>query len=113
MRQVFWNLLSNAVKFSSRRSDARIEVRATESGSEWVFHVRDNGAGFDPVHADGLFGVFRRLHGELEFEGTGVGLAIVKRVVEWHGGRVWAQATDGQGATFFFTLPANRIVRHD
>lgn len=105
LRQVLLNLAGNALKFTSRRADARIEIGVMREGGAPVYYIRDNGAGFDPSHAAKLFGVFQRLHQESEFPGTGVGLAIVKRIIERHGGRVWADATPGKGATFFFTLP--------
>jgi signal transduction histidine kinase len=108
LRQAWFNLLDNAVKFSSRREAGRVTVRCETSGDELVFSVADNGAGFDPAQAAGLFGVFKRLHAEHEFKGTGLGLAIVRRVVERHGGRVWAHARVDGGATFCFTLPATR-----
>lgn len=100
LRQVFTNLLSNAVKFTRPRDAARIEVGAADS----VYYVKDNGVGFDPRYADKLFGVFQRLHAPHDFEGTGVGLAIVQRVVQRHGGRVWAESVSGSGSTFYFTL---------
>jgi PAS domain S-box-containing protein len=105
LRQVMLNLIGNAFKFTSRRADARIEVGVLEEVAPPVYFVRDNGAGFDPGHAGKLFGVFQRLHQESEYPGTGVGLAIVKRIIERHGGRIWAEAAPGKGATFYFTLP--------
>ena len=106
LRHVLVNLLSNAVKFSAPRPPVRIEVFAEPGEQQHVYAVRDHGVGYDPRYAAKLFGVFQRLHSESEFEGTGVGLAIVKRVIERHGGRVWSESSLGNGSTFFFTLPA-------
>jgi two-component system sensor histidine kinase/response regulator len=109
IEQVMTNLLSNAFKFTRDRSDARIEVGSyLTSGSdapELVYFVRDNGAGFNMKYADKLFGVFQRLHSQDQFPGTGVGLSIVKRILERHGGRIWAESQPGQGTTFFFVIP--------
>jgi len=99
-------LIDNAVKFTRNRSEARITVWATRSDQETIYFVRDNGAGFDMNHAGKLFGVFQRLHHAREFEGTGIGLAIVHRIVARHGGRTWAEGRTGEGATVYFTLPA-------
>jgi len=109
LRQVLVNLLSNAVKFTGKAERASVEVGALpHSGGEYrTYFIKDNGAGFDMRHADKLFGVFERLHRQEEFEGTGVGLAIVQQIVQRHGGRVWAEAAVGRGATFYFTLPAH------
>ncbi|UTD25894.1 ATP-binding protein [Bradyrhizobium sp. WD16] len=106
IRQVLANLFSNAVKFTARCAEAVIEVDGTVEGDEVVYRVKDNGAGFDMRYADKLFGVFQRLHGADEFEGTGIGLAIVKHIVLRHGGRVWAEGKVDEGASFSFTLPA-------
>jgi light-regulated signal transduction histidine kinase (bacteriophytochrome) len=103
--QVWANLLSNAIKFSSREARAVIEIEGVMHASEAEFVVRDNGAGFDAAYRDRLFGVFQRLHHDHEFPGTGVGLALVHRIVTRHGGRVWADGELGRGATFHFTVP--------
>ncbi len=108
MRQVVFNLLSNAVKFTQHRADARVEVSGYADGREIVYHVKDNGVGFDMEYANKLFGVFQRLHGMEEFEGTGIGLAVVKRIITKHGGRVWAEGKVNEGATIYFALPAKR-----
>jgi PAS domain S-box-containing protein len=105
MRQVFVNLISNAIKFSCTREIPRIQIGATINGEETVYYVRDNGVGFDMQYADKLFGVFQRLHSVNEFEGTGIGLAIVKRIITRHGGRVWADGKVNEGATIYFALP--------
>jgi PAS domain S-box-containing protein len=104
LKQVWFNLISNAVKYSRGREPAVIEIGCDQTNGENIFYVRDNGTGFDMRYAPKLFNVFQRLHRLEEFEGTGVGLAIVRRIIERHGGRVWAEAAEGRGATFYFTL---------
>jgi len=105
LRQVISNLLQNAAKFTRGQAHPVIEVGAHPNGDQSVYFIKDNGAGFDPRYTDKLFGVFQRLHRVEDFEGTGVGLAIVKRIVQRHGGRVWAEGQVDAGATFYFTLP--------
>lgn len=105
LRQVFFNLLANALKFTRRKENALIEIGCEEHGGEHVYFVKDNGAGFDMEYADKLFGVFQRLHSTSEFEGTGIGLSIVQRIIHRHGGHIRAEAEVDQGAKFYFTLP--------
>ena len=105
LKQVIENLLSNAIKFRGP-APPRIHLAARRHGPEWVFSVRDNGIGLDPQYARRIFQMFQRLHTRREYPGTGIGLAICKRIVERHGGRIWVDSAPGQGATFYFTLPA-------
>jgi two-component system, sensor histidine kinase and response regulator len=107
LKQVWTNLISNAIKYSSKKEKAVVQVDSWKENGNIIYSVKDNGAGFDMKYYDKLFGVFQRLHKAEQFDGTGVGLAIVDRIVSKHAGKVWAEAKPDEGATFFFSLPAN------
>ena len=104
LRTVLENLMGNAWKFTGNHPTANIEFGVTEKDGQPAYFVRDDGAGFDMKYAENLFGAFQRLHGMTEFSGTGIGLAIVQRIIHRHGGKVWAEAEVERGATFYFTL---------
>ncbi|MBC8046963.1 MAG: PAS domain S-box protein, partial [Fimbriimonadaceae bacterium] len=105
MKLVFLNLLSNAIKYSAKKATPFIEITSENNGDDIIYKIKDNGAGFDMKYYHKLFGVFHRLHDKNEFEGTGVGLAIVERIISKHGGKVWAESIPGEGATFYFSIP--------
>jgi light-regulated signal transduction histidine kinase (bacteriophytochrome) len=104
LRVLFENFLGNAWKFTSKQSNARIEFGSQQKGKETIYFIRDNGVGFNMKFAHKLFGTFQRLHDSKEFRGTGIGLAIIQRIVQKHHGKVWAKGKEGEGATFYFTL---------
>jgi light-regulated signal transduction histidine kinase (bacteriophytochrome) len=105
LKQVFVNLLSNAFKYTGKKEEALIEIGSYQEGNYCHYYVKDNGVGFDMLYYDKLFGVFQRLHSSNEFEGTGVGLAIIHKIITKHGGSVWAEAKVNEGATFHISLP--------
>jgi len=105
LNQVWTNLIRNAIKFSFKKEHPLIEIGCLKEQNEIIYFIKDNGVGFDMQYVDKLFGVFQRLHSSDEFEGTGIGLAIVKKAIDRHGGRVWAESIESEGASFYFTLP--------
>jgi len=106
MKLIFQNLINNALKFSGKKEETLIEIGfQDENGDDFMFYIRDNGVGFNMEYSANLFGVFQRLHSQAEFEGSGIGLASVRRIINRHGGKVWAEAKENEGATFYFTLP--------
>ncbi len=109
IRQVWVNLLSNAIKYTRKKSTRQIKITSRATANEIIYTIADNGAGFNMAYADKLFGVFQRLHSTEDFEGTGIGLAIVQRIIHKHGGRVWAEGVEDQGAVFHFALPVSTI----
>ena len=110
LKQVWTNLISNAIKYSQKKPDPKVEIGAVEDSGELVYFVKDNGAGFNMAHYNKLFSIFQRLHSESEFNGTGIGLAVVKRIIERHDGKIWAESEIGRGSDFYFTLKPKQVL---
>ena len=112
LTRLLQNLIGNALKYRSERA-SQVHITARPQGYAWLFAVQDNGIGFDPHYAERIFGMFQRLHTREDYPGTGIGLAICRKIVEHHGGRIWAEGRPGEGATFYFTLPMKGSEHHE